>query len=58
MIVAGPEGFVKGQYRKWNIKQADTSDDFAMMREVMTRRFGRAWRKTPIAIRASGPMWC
>ena len=41
MIVAGPEGFIKGQYRKWNIKQADTNDDFAMMREVMTRRFGR-----------------
>ncbi len=41
MVVAGPEGFVKGQYRKWNIRQADTNDDFAMMREVMTRRFGR-----------------
>jgi excinuclease ABC subunit C len=42
MIVAGPEGFVKGQYRKWNIKTAQTNDDFAMMREVMERRFGRA----------------
>ncbi len=41
MIVAGPEGFLKGQYRKWNIKTAATNDDFAMMREVMTRRFGR-----------------
>jgi excinuclease ABC subunit C len=41
MVVAGPEGFVKGQYRKWNIKQAATDDDFAMMREVMERRFGR-----------------
>ena len=47
MIVAGPEGFLKGQYRKWNIKQADTSDDFAMMREVMTRRFGRAMADDP-----------
>ena len=41
MVVAGPEGFVKGQYRKWNIKHAATDDDFAMMREVMERRFGR-----------------
>ncbi len=43
MIVAGPEGFIKGQYRKFNIKNPDTApgDDFAMMREVMARRFGR-----------------
>ncbi len=41
MVVAGPEGFIKGQYRKFNIKQAATDDDFAMMREVMERRFGR-----------------
>jgi excinuclease ABC subunit C len=41
MIVAGPDGFIKGQYRKWNIKQAATDDDFAMMREVMERRFAR-----------------
>lgn len=41
MIVAGPEGFIKSQYRKWNIKTARTDDDFGMMREVMTRRFGR-----------------
>ena len=43
MIVAGPEGFVKGQYRKFNIK-SDTltpGDDYAMMREVLTRRFKR-----------------
>ena len=47
MVVAGPDGFLKGQYRKWNIKQADTSDDFAMMREVMTRRFARAMEDDP-----------
>jgi excinuclease ABC subunit C len=47
MIVAGPEGFQKGQYRKWNMREADTSDDFAMMREVMTRRFGRAMAEDP-----------
>ena len=43
MIVAGSEGFIKGQYRKFNIKNPDTApgDDFAMMREVMARRFGR-----------------
>ncbi len=43
MIVAGPEGFVKNQYRKFNIKTADLTpgDDFAMMREVLTRRFKR-----------------
>ena len=43
MIVAGPEGFVKNQYRKFNIKAADLTpgDDFAMMREVLTRRFKR-----------------
>jgi excinuclease ABC subunit C len=42
MVVAGPEGFEKGQYRKFNIREAQTNDDFAMMREVMARRF-RAW---------------
>ncbi len=49
MIVAGPEGFLKGQYRKWNIKNPDTApgDDFAMMREVFTRRFGRAVEEDP-----------
>lgn len=43
MIVAGPEGFVKNQYRKFNIKSADLTagDDYAMMREVLTRRFAR-----------------
>ena len=39
MVVAGPEGFEKGQYRKFNIKSAQTNDDFGMMREVMQRRF-------------------
>ncbi len=47
MVVAGPEGFVKGQYRKFNIKQAATDDDFAMMREVMERRFSRAQEEDP-----------
>ena len=47
MVVAGPEGFLKGQYRKWNIKTAQTDDDFGMMREVMTRRFARAQEEDP-----------
>lgn len=49
MIVAGPEGFVKNQYRKWNIKRTESApgDDFAMMREVMQRRFGRAQAEDP-----------
>ncbi|WP_336986003.1 excinuclease ABC subunit UvrC [Altererythrobacter aquiaggeris] len=47
MIVAGPEGFIKGQYRKFNIKEAQSNDDFGMMREVMQRRFSRAMREDP-----------
>ena len=39
MVVASPEGFEKSQYRKFNIKTAQTNDDFGMMREVMERRF-------------------
>ena len=54
MIVAGPEGFVKGQYRKWNIKAAQTNDDFAMMREVFQRRFARAQDEDPDR---DGGMW-
>ncbi len=45
MIVAGAEGFRKSAYRKFNIKQAGSGDDFGMMREVMTRRFGRALKE-------------
>ncbi|MBO6757450.1 MAG: excinuclease ABC subunit UvrC [Roseibium sp.] len=43
MIVAGPEGFAKAQYRKFNIKSQDLTpgDDYAMMREVLSRRFSR-----------------
>ncbi|MBB3693099.1 excinuclease ABC subunit UvrC [Sphingomonas sp. BK580] len=47
MVVAGPEGFRKGQYRKFNIKQAATDDDYAMMREVLQRRFARALEENP-----------
>ncbi|HZP20701.1 MAG TPA: excinuclease ABC subunit UvrC [Bauldia sp.] len=43
MIVAGPEGFVKSQYRKFNMRSPGLTpgDDFAMMREMLGRRFGR-----------------
>ncbi|MDJ0642874.1 MAG: excinuclease ABC subunit UvrC [Erythrobacter sp.] len=47
MVVASPEGFEKSQYRKFNIKEAQTNDDFAMMREVMQRRFTRAMKDDP-----------
>ena len=47
MVVAGPEGYLKGQYRKWNIKQAATDDDVGMMREVFSRRFARALEDDP-----------
>jgi excinuclease ABC subunit C len=43
MIVAGPEGFMKGQYRKFNIKSTELTpgDDYGMMKEVLKRRFAR-----------------
>jgi len=49
MIVAGPEGFRKNSYRKFNIKNPETSpgDDFAMMREVLGRRFSRLEKDDP-----------
>ena len=49
MIVAGPEGFRKNSYRKFNIKRPETQpgDDFAMMREVLERRFARLEQEDP-----------
>jgi excinuclease ABC subunit C len=49
MIVAGPAGFAKNEYRKFNIRSEDLSpgDDFGMMREVLTRRFRRAQKEDP-----------
>ncbi|MFT0859487.1 excinuclease ABC subunit UvrC [Ancylobacter sp. G4_0304] len=57
MIVAGPEGFAKSQYRKFNIKSAYLvpGDDYGMMREVLTRRFSRLLRENPRAGSASPP---
>ena len=48
MIVAGPDGFIKNAYRKFTIKtEGAAGDDFAMMREVFTRRFERALKEDP-----------
>ncbi|MBU9697848.1 excinuclease ABC subunit UvrC [Rhodobacteraceae bacterium HSP-20] len=49
MVVAGPDGFVKGQYRKFNIKgeAGKQGDDFGMMKEVLTRRFERLLKDDP-----------
>ncbi|MEM6464598.1 MAG: excinuclease ABC subunit UvrC [Pseudomonadota bacterium] len=49
MIVAGPDGFNKSQYRKFNIKDETITpgDDFGMMREVLTRRFKRLLKEDP-----------
>lgn len=49
MIVAGPEGFAKNQYRKFNIRSAELTpgDDYGMMREMLTRRFSRLLKEAP-----------
>ena len=49
MIVAGPEGLRKNSYRKFNIRRPETApgDDFAMMREVLERRFARLEKEDP-----------
>ena len=49
MVVAGPEGFRKNQYRKFNIRSAELTpgDDFGMMREVLQRRFKRLLSEAP-----------
>jgi excinuclease ABC subunit C len=59
MIVAGPEGFQKAEYRKFNIKSADAApgDDLAMMREVLTRRFGRLMRAQAEEAEPAGDKW-
>ena len=57
MIVAGPEGFEKNQYRKFNIRAADLApgDDFGMMREVLSRRFKRLMNEAPRAMPGTPP---
>jgi len=53
MIVSGPDGFIKNAYRKFNIRNVgkdkglSSNDDYAMMREVISRRFMRAQNEDP-----------
>ena len=51
MVVAGPDGFLKAHYRKFNIRSTDIvpGDDFGMMREVLHRRFSRLLKEAPPA---------
>ena len=57
MIVAGPEGFRKNAYRKFNFKSGELTpgDDFAMMREMLTRRFARLQEEDPDRARGDWP---
>jgi excinuclease ABC subunit C len=64
MIVAGPDGFLKNQYRKFNIRSEGLTpgDDYAMMREVLERRFKRLLNQSPDADKAAAaedavPQW-
>ena len=65
MIVAGPEGFQKNQYRKFNIRSTELTpgDDFGMMREVLERRFKRLMAEAPRTVtQRTAPLqwarWC
>src|SRR3546814_2919845 len=61
MIVSGPEGLLKNAYRKFNIRTVgkgaagQAGDDYAMMREVLTRRFSRALKEDPDRTAGSWP---
>jgi excinuclease ABC subunit C len=56
MVVAGPQGFVKAAYRKFTIRREGAAgDDFAMMREVLDRRFARALKEDPERERGQWP---
>ena len=57
MIVAGPDGFMKNHYRKFNIQGTDLTpgDDFGMMKEVLTRRFKRLLKEDPERIEGNWP---
>jgi excinuclease ABC subunit C len=58
MVVAGPEGFRKNQYRKFNIRSEDLTpgDDYGMMREVLQRRFKRLLEESPrVALAEQAP---
>jgi excinuclease ABC subunit C len=57
MIVSGPRGFSKPHYRTFNIQSTEITpgDDYGMMREVLTRRYGRLAKECPRPLEASAP---
>ncbi len=57
MVVAGPEGFRKNQYRKFNIRSAELApgDDYGMLREVLQRRFKRLLEENPRPLSSTPP---
>ncbi len=57
MIVAGPDGFMKNSYRKFNIRGDDLTpgDDFGMMKEVLNRRFARLLKEDPTRQKGQWP---
>ncbi|HEX5319463.1 MAG TPA: excinuclease ABC subunit UvrC [Stellaceae bacterium] len=55
MIVAGPDGLMKGAYRKFNIRSVADGDDYGMMREMLRRRFDRALKEDPERERGTWP---
>jgi excinuclease ABC subunit C len=58
MVVAGAEGFIKSQYRRYNIKTPDVAgDDFGMMREVLMRRFTRLLAEDEVTNENAPPQW-
>jgi excinuclease ABC subunit C len=54
MVVAAEEGFIKGQYRKFNIRASVAGDDLGMMREVLGRRFARLLKEEPRELSRGG----
>jgi excinuclease ABC subunit C len=58
MVVAGAEGFIKSQYRRYNIKTPEVAgDDFGMMREVLMRRFTRLMSEDEVTDKGAPPQW-
>ncbi len=55
LVVAGPDGFMKSSYRRFNVRTADPGDDYAMLREVLRRRFRRLQQEDPDRSRGQWP---
>lgn len=56
MVVAGEEGMLKNDYRKFEIKDKNRPDDYAMMRQVLTRRYGRVLKELQKAQAENTPL--